>query len=66
MFNDDELHYHMQGALKKLHDLMESEDQEIAIEAAKSLVSAIMEIQVRQAGVELEEYLEDLEEDGEA
>jgi len=63
MFLDDELHYHMQGALKKMHELMDNDDAELALEAAKSLFGAILEIKAMQSSeVDIEFELEEEEE----
>jgi hypothetical protein len=61
LFNEEELHYHLSGALKKLHDLMECEDAEIALEATKSLAQLIMEIQFRETEQQTADLLEQLE-----
>lgn len=66
MFNEDELHYHLSGALKKLHELMDCDDAEVALEATKSLAQLILEIQYKQIEETTAEILDELreEEDG--
>lgn len=65
MFNEEELHFHLSGALKKLHDLMDNEDAEVALEATKSLAQLILEIQFRQTEQETNDLLHELEEEEE-
>ena len=63
MFLEDELHYHMQGSLKKMHELMDVEDPELALEASKALFGAILEIKAMQSSeVDIEFELEEEEE----
>lgn len=61
MFADQELHYHLSGALNKLHELMDHEEAEIALEATKSLAQLILEIQYRETEQQTAELLEQLE-----
>lgn len=63
MFMDEELHYHLSGSLKKLHELMDSDEPEVALESAKSLAQLILEIQFRQTEQATAELLDELEEE---
>jgi len=61
MFNEEELHYHLSGALKNLHELMHNEDAEIALEATKALAQLILEIQFHEAEQATNELIQQLE-----
>ena len=61
MFNEDELHYHLSGALKNLHDLMTNEDPEIALEATKALAQLIIEIQFHDEQQQTTELIQQLQ-----
>jgi hypothetical protein len=61
MFNEEELHYHLSGALKNLHELMHNEDAEIALEATKALAQLIIEIQFHEAEQQTTELIQQLQ-----
>ncbi len=61
MFREEELHYHLAGALKNLHDLMHNQDAEIALEATKALAQLIIEIQFHEAEQTTTELIQQLQ-----
>lgn len=68
MFLEEELHYHLSSALSRLHNLMDSENEEIVLESASRLSQLIIEIKNQQSSeqdIDLEEFFfEENEEDG--
>jgi hypothetical protein len=61
VFREEELHYHLAGALKNLHDLMHNQDAEIALEATKALAQLIIEIQFHEAEQTTTELIQQLQ-----
>ena len=61
MFNEQELHYHLAGALKNLHELMHNEDAQVALEATKALAQLILEIQFHESEQQTNELIQQLQ-----
>ena len=61
MFNEQELHYHLSGALKNLHELMQNEDAQVALEATKALAQLILEIQFHESEQQTNELIQQLQ-----
>ena len=66
-FLEEELHEHLSAALIKLHDLIQSEDEQIALEASSRLAQLIIEVTNQQnalADIEIDEFYMEDEDDG--